>query len=1131
MKFKGALIAFATCAAVFVASAREYVVGIADICRTNDLSEVKPDYPAAVCASGATPYVLPFTEDDAKVSAAVADADALMIAGGMGKRQDYKRRCAFEDRAPSDERYDVLVVGGTTRGIEAAKTAKAAGKSVYLVTAHPYLGEDRAGTLELGWGDGVRPQTALESRLWRTTRDYASFDYQFDHPTQGIRAIFSNDPWERLSNLTPPHIMSDGVLYLDDVTYTCTLKTSGEIATVTAMALESPAYLVNNILRKEELARLEKEKPGVRRVATAGVWVKPLDGPRAGERIELRRVGEPVAIPGDFAHATGMGVRFEADVATTFTRAEICFRADPTAHHQLVARIAFRRTESVTVEEMPSPLRVKQVFDRELLDADVDFITSSPVRRVLRRPDGTLEGVEIVNRSGRRTIRADEVVDATLYGTLGKVPAVSAEETFSRIVISHRAAPSAPGMKVETFPERLTAPHSTFDGRAYRCTFSVPMKDGSFPSFAAAEWASRELTRTPALADAADFLVWHPSPAALAGAKPMSDELPLWGEYDVVVVGGGTAGAAAAVAAARNGARTLVVEYLETLGGVGTDGMVGGFYDGNMVGFATELKEATAKEKGLCQYKRAEAWRRLCRESGVTVWFGAMGLGAVCAGDRVVGVEVATALGCGRVRATCVVDGTGNSDVAAAAGAATELFGAGEFGVQSAGQAPQRLGRGGGNTDFGYLNDADANDLWLFMVRARAGAPVGWDIAKMPDSRERRRIVPDLRVTGEDAVGRRRYPDVIVQARSRQDPHSYLTDDFAYLAEASTELVPGAHESREMFNINIPLRATLPRGLSGIAVCGLGAGLERDVLAITRMQGDLVNMGYSVGTAAALAAKKGGEFRAVDLRELRANLVKKGVLRAETLAWETDDDISSDELIAASVKTLPDGYRGGHVVYRPENRARALPLLRTALAEAKDEKATQAYALALGLLGDASGLDVLLGLVSGDRAEVDVRAGHRGVSYGRGAVVDFGGGSIRAGALLAIGRTRDPRALRPLLAVLDEVTSASELGQVRPITLALEALASPDAAKALAAKLRLPGIGGHAVADFRKLPPLGGYGIGPEFDKCLREIALARALMACGDCDGLARRTFEAYSRDPRGALAAHAKAVLRAHP
>src|SRR6202045_4631864 len=47
-------------------------------------------------------------------------------------------------------------------------------------------------------------------------------------------------------------------------------------------------------------------------------------------------------------------------------------------------------------------------------------------------------------------------------------------------------------------------------------------------------------------------------------------QVPLYGEYEVVVLGGGPAGIAAAVAAARAGRRTLLIERYGFLGGTGT---------------------------------------------------------------------------------------------------------------------------------------------------------------------------------------------------------------------------------------------------------------------------------------------------------------------------------------------------------------------------------------------------------------------------------------------------------------------------------------------------------------------------------------------------------------------------------
>ena len=83
------------------------------------------------------------------------------------------------------------------------------------------------------------------------------------------------------------------------------------------------------------------------------------------------------------------------------------------------------------------------------------------------------------------------------------------------------------------------------------------LKGMSFAAIAGASWEGRALARPD-------------------GTKPV---LPgaTWLDGDVVVAGGGPAGVCAAIAAARNGARVLLVERGNCLGGMATRGLVGPF--------------------------------------------------------------------------------------------------------------------------------------------------------------------------------------------------------------------------------------------------------------------------------------------------------------------------------------------------------------------------------------------------------------------------------------------------------------------------------------------------------------------------------------------------------------------------
>ena len=71
--------------------------------------------------------------------------------------------------------------------------------------------------------------------------------------------------------------------------------------------------------------------------------------------------------------------------------------------------------------------------------------------------------------------------------------------------------------------------------------------------------------------------------------------------WDVIVVGGGPGGCAAAISAAREGAKTLLIEAMGQLGGMGTAGMVPAwcpFSDGEKIiyrGLAEKIFEASRK--------------------------------------------------------------------------------------------------------------------------------------------------------------------------------------------------------------------------------------------------------------------------------------------------------------------------------------------------------------------------------------------------------------------------------------------------------------------------------------------------------------------------------------------------------
>jgi hypothetical protein len=176
-------------------------------------------------------------------------------------------------------------------------------------------------------------------------------------------------------------------------------------------------------------------------------------------------------------------------------------------------------------------------------------------------------------------------------------------------------------------------------------------------------------------------------------------QVPVYGEYDIVVLGGGPAGIAAAAAAAGLGRRTLLVERYGFLGGMGTAAGVTNFCglhanvhgDIRQVvhGVADDLLARIDRLGGLNEphvvlgKTKAQAYDTatykiaaddLLLSRGVEILFHALAAGvAMTSAARIDAMLVETKSGRRAVRGKIFVDCSGDGDLAAFAGAPFEL--------------------------------------------------------------------------------------------------------------------------------------------------------------------------------------------------------------------------------------------------------------------------------------------------------------------------------------------------------------------------------------------------------------------------------------------------------------------------
>ena len=390
-------------------------------------------------------------------------------------------------------------------------------------------------------------------------------------------------------------------------------------------------------------------------------------------------------------------------------------------------------------------------------------------------------------------------------------------------------------------------------------------------------------------------------------------ETPVYGEYDVVVVGAGPAGCGAALSAARGGAKVLLLERANCLGGAWTTGFMNPLFDWkNKTGILAEL---------IAELRARDAWggfwdesfryevmkvilEEKMREAGVKFLFGTTFSRALTDGKRVTGVVAENRGGRFAYLAKIVFDCTGDGNVAADAGCEFEIGDAGDvtrcqpmtlmFLVanvppQYAGglKLTEKLDRvyelGKKEIPFrrGYLIPAPGADYAVIQfTHMYEYDPLSEESVTAATVEGRRQMFEavgllkqydeefrDLEIIASSGVLG------IRESRRIVGDYTLTTDDILNGAQFpdglctvhfGADIHTKSNRGQRCFSVKpyqIPFRCLLPKGWDGIVVAGRCISGTQEAMASYRVTGDCCAMGDAAGSIAAWAIREGKEMR------------------------------------------------------------------------------------------------------------------------------------------------------------------------------------------------------------------------------------------------------------------------------
>jgi len=165
-------------------------------------------------------------------------------------------------------------------------------------------------------------------------------------------------------------------------------------------------------------------------------------------------------------------------------------------------------------------------------------------------------------------------------------------------------------------------------------------------------------------------------------------DIPVAGEYGVIVAGSGPSGVAAAVSAARGGAKVLLIEYLGSVGGISTSGLMShwtGSVNSKLYSEILSRNNIDGKITHIIDPEKLKTvYLDMLTEEKIEILLYTFVCGAIVENGAVKGVITESKSGRRAFLSKITIDATGDGDVAANAGAEYTLGREGDGAMQPA---------------------------------------------------------------------------------------------------------------------------------------------------------------------------------------------------------------------------------------------------------------------------------------------------------------------------------------------------------------------------------------------------------------------------------------------------------------